>query len=316
MTRVRLNDQEMFNFLVAQTTYIEAEVVRIKYPELQYRDLVPVDTSAPPWAKSITYFSVDRTGRADWYDGMAGDVPIADINRNKHEQGVEMAAIGYRYTEEELGFAMMTPGLNLSAERAAAATRAAEEFVDRIVRIGDTAKGIYGMLNSPAVPKVTAATVSGQTTWAQKAAASLPDAIIADVNGALGAVWTGSLSAEMANTVLLPLGQMQTLSNTRLPNTGMSALQFLLANNTWTNLTGQPLMMRAVLGLDTAGTGSTGRMIAYRRDPQVVKFHYPMPHQFRDVWRTNPLTYDVPGIMRVASVEWRRPNAAIYVDGI
>lgn len=314
--RVRLNDQEIFNFLVAQTTHIEAQVVRIKYPELQYRDLVPVDTSAPPWVRSITYFSIDRTGKAAWYDGMAGDVPIADINRAKYEQGVEMAAIGYRYTEEELGFALMTPGLNLSAERAASATRAAEEFVDRIVRVGDAAKGISGLFNSPLVPKATAAATgtASATTWASKV--GNPDNIIADVNAALTSVYTGSLTAEMANTILLPIAQMQTLSNSRLPNTGISALQYLTANNTWTNITGQPLLIRACIGLDTMGTGNTGRMIAYRRDPDVVKFHYPMPHQFRDVWRTNPLTYDIPGIMRLGSVEWRRPNSAVYVDGI
>jgi hypothetical protein len=43
-----------------------------------------------------------------------------------------MAAIGYRYTLEELGQAMMLPNTNLTIERAAAARRAYEEMVYNI----------------------------------------------------------------------------------------------------------------------------------------------------------------------------------------
>jgi hypothetical protein len=71
-----------------------------------------------------------------------------------------------------------------------------------------------------------------------------------------------------------------------------------------------------LLNLETAGAGSTGRMVVYRRDPQVLKLHLPMPHWFRPVFQTGPMTLDIPGIFRVGSVEVRRPGAVQYVDGI
>jgi hypothetical protein len=57
-------------------------------------------------------------------------------------------------------------------------------------------------------------------------------------------------------------------------------------------------------------------MIAYRRDPQVLKMHIPMTHRFLNVWQTGPLVFDVPGIFRLAGLEIRRPGAVRYVDGI
>jgi hypothetical protein len=48
-------------------------------------------------------------------------------------------------------------------------------------------------------------------------------------------------------------------------------------------------------------------MIAYRRDPQVIKMHIPMTHRFLPVWQTGPLVFDVPGIFRLAGLEVRRP---------
>jgi hypothetical protein len=71
-----------------------------------------------------------------------------------------------------------------------------------------------------------------------------------------------------------------------------------------------------VLGLDTAGAGSTTRMIAYKKDPAVLKMHMPMPHHFLPVWQTGPITFDIPGIFRIGGVEIRRPGAVRYVDQI
>jgi len=308
------DNQQQLGFLLAQTTYIESQVYRIQYPEIMYPKLMPIDTSASEWAKSITYYSIDRVGNADWYDGQATNIPMADINRDKREQGVEMAAIGYRYNLEEIGVAMMIPGMNLSSERAEAARRAYEEFIDRLVRVGDTRKKITGLFNNPFVTRTTAiADGSGSSSlWINKTG----DQMIADVTGALTAVYQGSNTVEMADTVLLPIANLQLLANTRIANTYGNVLDYLMKYNLWKQTTGQDLTILGVLSLDTAGINGSARMVAYRRDPQVIKLHLPMPHRFLPVFQTGPMTYDIPGIFRVGSVEVRRPGAVQYVDGI
>jgi hypothetical protein len=97
--RLNLMDaQQALGFVTEQTTYIEAEVYRIAYPDIQYPLLMPIDESAPEWAKSVTYFSMDKVGAADWFHHAATDMRLADVARTKYEQGIEMAGIGYRYT--------------------------------------------------------------------------------------------------------------------------------------------------------------------------------------------------------------------------
>lgn len=313
--RMNLMDaQQALGFLVQQTSYIESEVYRIQYPDIIYPQLVPVDTSASEWAKSVTYYSVDRVGEAKWFDGMANDLALADINRAKHEQGMEMGGIGYRYTLEELGQAMMIPGLNLSSERAEAARRAYEEFMDRIARIGDAVKKTTGLFNNTSVTRTDAIAdgTGSSALWANKTA----DQIARDIQNALLGVYQGSNTVEMADTVLLPISAMSAISSIRVANTPVTALEYISKNNLYTHTTGAPLMIRGVLDLDTAGAGGVGRMVTYRRDPRVVKLHVPMVHKFLPVWQTGPITFDVPGIFRVGSVEIRRPGAFSYVDGI
>jgi hypothetical protein len=310
--RFNISDQEAMGFLVSQTAHIESQVVEIQYPDIQYPQLIPVDTSANEWARSVTYFSVDKTGRANWFHAKAKDIHVADVERAQHEVGIHMADIGYRYDIEELGVAMMIPGTNLTADRAAAARRAYEEFMDDVGLRGKAEKSMYGIMNYPGITTTLAGNETGNTTWDDKSA----DGILADVNNALTGVYTGTLTVEMADTILLPVTALTILGTKRIDNTDTSVMSYLRQNNVYTQITGQQLMIRALRGLETAGQNGSGRMIAYRRDPQVIKMHVPMPHRFLDVYRTGPMVYDVPGIFRTAGVEVRRPGAMRYVDGI
>ncbi len=307
------NPQEALGYLISQTAYIEQEVYRIAYPEIIYSQLIPIDTSAGEWAKSVTYFSLDKVGQAEWLSNVATDMPYADINRQKFEQGIEMAGIGYNYNLEELGQSMMIPGLNLTSEKAEAARFSYEMFMDRHAYRGSVPKNVTGLFNNPFVTVVTARTgASGSTHWSMKTA----DEIISDVQDALTGVYQGSLTVEMADTVLLPIGEMQKLANIRIPNTYGNALDYLARYNLYTFNTGAPLTIRGVLGLDSAGADGGGRMIVYRRDPRVLKLHVPMPHRFLPVFQRSAIQFDIPGIFRVGSVEVRRSGAVRYVDGI
>jgi hypothetical protein len=304
--------QQALGFAVSQTAYIESQVYQVQYPDIQYPALIPVDTSANEWAKSVTYYSTDKVGRAGWFHHYAKDLHIADIERTKNEVGIEMADVGYRWTLEELGQAMMIPGTQLAPDRAAAALRAYEEFMDDIALRGKAEKSMSGIIDYPGITAVLAGIESGHTVWNLKSA----DGMIDDVNNAITGVYTESLTVEMADTILLPIACLTILSTKRIPNTTASALEYLRMNNVYTQVTGQPLTIRGLRGLETAGQGGSGRMIAYRRDPQILKMHIPMTHRFLPVWQTGPLVFDVPGIFRVAGLEIRRPKAVRYVDGI
>jgi hypothetical protein len=106
------------------------------------------------------------------------------------------------------------------------------------------------------------------------------------------------------------------LATRRIPETTMTILQWIMQYNIYTAQTGQPLIIRTVRQLDNAGGGGADRMVAYRRDPSVVKLHVPMRHRFMPVWQTGPIAFDIPGIFRTGGVEVRKPGAMRYMDGI
>jgi hypothetical protein len=311
-----IDAQAALSFMVQQASMIEAEVYRVRYPDIQYQQLLPIDTSGGDWVKSKTFFSLDQVGAAGWLNHYSSDVRLADIERNKFEQTIELAGIGYRYTLEEVGQTMQVPNLNLSTERAEAAGRAAEEFLDNLALRGDATKGYPGLINSAAVTAEDAINdgTGSARAWTSKTA----DQILRDINvTALGAIYSNSLTVEMADTLLIPPAHFSLIATKRISDqSDVTVLDWVKRYNAYTAVTGRPITIRAVRGLETAGTGVVTRMVAYRNDAQVLKFHLPMPHRFLQVWQTGPIVFDVPGIFRTGGTEIRRPGAMKYVDEI
>jgi hypothetical protein len=306
--------QQAFSFAVQTAQIIEPQVYEIQYPEVQYPNLLPVDTSGNEWAKSIGFYVTDKVGQAAWFNHLAADVPFADITRAKYEVGVEMAAAGYYWTMEEIGQQMMIPNLNLMTARASAARRASEEMIDRIAFFGDTTKNWTGVTNDANVT-ITNAPADGtgsSALWSAKTA----NLIARDINLILTGIYTTSLTTEIADTVLLPPDRFTTLAQSIVTNTAVTGLTLVQQSNAYTALTGNPLNIRTVRGLETAGAGGVARAIAYRNDMEILKLHLPMPFNFRPVMQTAPLRFDVPGIFRTGGVEIRRPGSMRYLDGI
>lgn len=302
-----IDAQAAMSFLVNQQSHIETEVNETKYPEIQYPALVPVDTSAHDFAKTITYYSSDKHGEAKWINGNADDIPLAGTELQKHETSVHMAGIGYGYGYEELHQAMHM-GYPLRNNDAMAARRAYEEHIDKIVFYGDQMKGMDGLINNPAV--TAAPVITGN--WAT----ATEDQMLEDINNLIIGTATASNYTAIANTVLIDPVNWSMVATQRLGDMSMTLLRFLQANNAYTAQTGQPLMFRAVRGLGTAGNAGTARMVAYRRDLQTLKLNLPMPHRFLDVYQDGPLNWVVPGVFRTGGLEIRRPAEVRYGDGL
>ncbi|NJC36382.1 hypothetical protein GGR60_000872 [Xanthomonas arboricola] len=306
--------QVVMGFVVSQTTIIEPGVYRTVYPDIQYRDLIPVDTSGSEFATSVTYYSQDQYGKADWINGNADDIPKAGTNRSQFQTGVQTAGIGYGYGWEEVGRAQLL-GINLPNEDAAAARRASEEMVDRVALLGDASKGFSGLFNAAGVTPVAAPTGAWGTLQAPGAATS--DEIVGDMNAALINVFNGTNTTAIADRLLLPWSKYMLISTKKMSEySDLTVLQYFLANNVYTATTRQPLDVRGLRGLDNAGVGNVARMVAYRYDANVLKLHIPMPHRFLPVYQSGPLRWDVPGVMRLGGLDVRLPKQVVYVDGI
>ena len=292
-----LDAQAALGFVVSQSSHIEREVMAIPYPEIRYAEMVPVDTSANPFAASVTFFTQDAVGRAKFMNGKGDDVPLANIMRSKFEQGILDAGIGYEFSLTEIGQAQMM-GMSLPNEGAAAARLAYEQLVDEVTLNG--ADGIEGLYNTTGITSAAAGATFTAGTPAQ---------VLAAINTALTAIMTDTNGIDMANTVVLPLAAYGAIATRQLDVTSsMTILEFVQKSNVYTARTGQPLTIIADHRLTT-------KMVVYKRDPSVLKLHMPMPLRFLPPQYVN-LSVRVPGMFRFAPLSIRRPKAVRYVTGV
>jgi len=300
-----LNNTSLAQFK-SQLTRLETEALDETFEDIQYAELIPVNTSGPEWVKGVTYRSLERVGQAKWINQGAQDVPNADILSSEINNSVELAAIGYSYTLEEVSQSVLH-NFPLESARISAARRAAEEFIDGVALNGDGDKGMTGLYNSAAVAPFAA----GQTFET----ATLEQALTMVNNGLMGVGGEQARSRYPRDTMLLPTSSLTALANKVVPDTAQTFLNYIKSNNIYTARSGKELMVRDVDGLETAGAGETKRAVFYRRDPNVLTFHMPMPHKFLPVQQVI-MEFKVPGIFRIGGTEIRRPDAIGYQDGI
>jgi hypothetical protein len=305
--------QQALGFITPQLLRINTEIEMQVYPAFDYARLMPVNTDGDMWDIGTVFYSGDIAGQAQWLSGKGFDMPYADISTTQLLQANHFAGIGYEWSLQELQRAAKL-GRNLSNEKAGAARKVAEAFVNGVAIRGNGEKALTGLVNDPVVPtaNVAADGTGATTTWSTKT----PDQINRDVNAALNAPYNATLETARANTLALPSTRLQYIASTRIGDTQDTILKFVKENNAYTLETGQPLMIIGTRELETAGAGATARMIAYDNSRDVLQFHLPGPHEFLPAFQKSAMTWDVAGIMNVGGVEIKRPKGLAYRDGI
>jgi hypothetical protein len=304
--------QEALGYVTDQTYRINTQVYETQYPELNFAELVPVNSDGPEWSSGVITYTTDSAGKAAWFSGGAKDMRLAEVVRGKTEATFDMAGIGYEYNLEEVNRAALI-GQPLTNQKADAARRGALEFIHLSALIGDSLKGFKGVLNSTVPTQGLVALNAGASSrlWRNKT----EQEILSDINGVLTGIYLGSNTVEMADTLLLPVEELLYLGQRVMPSSTETLLSFIQRTNAFSMVTGRPLTIRGVRQLATAGQGGATRMVAYRRDPSVLEFYLPMPHRFMPVWQNGPLNFLIPGIFRLGGVDIKRPAAIRYLDG-
>lgn len=314
MTEINFNDaQQALGFIIPQQLRIETEVFQLRYPSFDYSALAFVDTSGDMWDIGSIFYSGDVAGKVEFMSGKGFDMPYADISRTQFLQENRLAAIGYEWSLQELQRASKL-GRSLATDKADAARKVAESWLYGIFVNGNTEKGWTGLINDANVPTANVANdgTGPSRLWSTKT----PQQILRDINEALTSVYTTSGETEIANRLLLPTTRFQYIASTPLgDNADKTILSFIRDNNALTAENGQPLVIRGMRNLETAGASGTARMVAYNNDKNVVRFHLPGPHEFLPAFQKSEMTWSVGGIMNVGGTEIRLPKGMTYRDG-
>lgn len=289
-------------------------VLEEKYPAFNYAQMIPVNEDGDMWDVGTLVTSLNGpVGRAEYISAKGFDIPNISAQMSQGVSNFYLAGCGYELTLQEVNRASRM-GVDIQARDASDSRKIAEKFAyDRAIT-GSTEKGFTGLVNNAGVPtaNVPADGTGSATAWSTKSA----DLMARDVNLALSDVYTNTKETELADTLLLPTSSFITASTTRVGDTGMTVLAYLQANNSYTAISKQPLNIMPSRELETAGTSSTKRMVAYARNPGVLEFFMPGAFTFMPPHPISSLAYRVDGIMNVGQLEIYRPKGVSYRDGI
>lgn len=285
-----------------------ATVMEEKYPAFDFATYVPVNEDGDMWDVGTIVTSLSGPiGQAEYLSAKAFDIPNVSHQASQGTSNFYLAGAGFEVTLQEVNRAAKM-GTDLPTKGASDARKVMEKFAYDRSMAGSVEKNFKGLTNFATVP--TAAAPTG--TWAT----ATPDQMVGDVDAALIDVYTNTKETELADTVLLPTSAFLIANRKQITNTSMTVLQYLMANNAYTAITKQPLNIMPSRELETAGAGSTRRIVAYARNPGVLEFFLPGSPTFMPPHPISSLAYRVDGIMNVGQLEIYRPKAVSYRDGI
>lgn len=312
-TRI-VDEQAAYGFVVAQGLNIETAIYERRYPTLDYGNHVPVVTEGNPWALGTLFRLKDHTGAAKVISGKAADMPFGKTTRDQKTHGFVMVGAGWEYSDEETQQGVLY-GIDIAQDDAMGAADDVERLLYDMAITGNDEVNWEGLANSSIVQRTDAAAVGGSTFWTAKDA----DEMTADINAGLEAVRSNSNEIEWADSVRLPPAAFRIIATRKLgtDDSGTTTvLDYIRKNNIYTAETNQPLDIRPLRDLKSASQDGGGRMVVYRRDPQVLRFHLPMPRRVLPVYRAALMHYQQGIIARTGGTEIRLPGAMAYIDEI
>lgn len=295
-------------FYISQLAQVEPRIYETKYPNINFQELVPVNTAVPEWVDNVDYISYDAVTLGKFIGANADDLPNVAIKAKKDSVPVGYAGNSFEYSLDELRKSQHL-NMPLDTTMASAARRGAEEHMQRVAYFGDAERGMYGLFNHPNV------TVDSTSTLDWTGSGVTGKQILDSINAMIGDVWNQSKGVHVPNTMVLAANRWTFLATTAATDYApdKTLLEILQANNLYTRMTGQQMMIVPRFQLEGAGTSGKDRILIYERNPENLVMYIPM------FWRPaapqpHNLKIKVPAEYKVSGVEFRYPMSAAYFD--
>lgn len=301
---VKLDADESI-FFSKELEAVKAKSYDILYPEYKATQVLPVSSEVDPGAETIKYEQYDEVGQATMLASYSQDIQRADVKGKEFRVPVKGMASSYGYSIQEIRAAKMA-GKPLEQKKANAARRAIEILQNTVAFFGDSSLGLAGFLNHANMSEYTVPDgVSTDPEWNTKTA----DEILLDLNAIANKVVENSKGVHAPDTLLLPLTRYGLIATKRIPDTNITVMKFFLETNPhiknvdWLN------------ELETAGAGNSKRMIAYKKDPDMLSLEIPQPfEQFPP--QELGLEFVVNCHQRTGGVIMPYPMSAAFADNI
>ncbi len=296
-------------FYISQLANLEAKIYEAKYTNINFEEMVPVNTSVPEYVDSWDYISYDAVTLGKFIGSSADDLPSVQASANKTSVPIGYAGNSFDYSLDELRKTQQMR-MPIDTIKGRAAFRGSQEHSQRVAYFGDAARNMTGLFNNPNIA-IDNSTVNWATATGQE--------IVADMNSLLIEVWINSANTHVANAFGLDSARYAQISSQRMDSgTDTTILEFFKKNNLYTTMTGAELrifprlqLSASVLAANGVSNGGKDMMMAYELNDDNLGMVNPIP------WRPlapqmKNLTVIVPAEYKISGVEFRYPFSAAY----
>lgn len=298
--RKRHDDLNLSAFVQTELEDVIPTLYDKKYRDLDAQYHVPVSTNVNPGAMSWAYDSYEKRGKAEFLGANANQFPRADVAKERVILPIRTIVSSYGWSIEEIE-ASRFAGTELDRRKAEAARRGIAELEHATLLNGSAPRKIPGFLTNPVTPLITLPNGAWLTT-------ATADQIIQDMNAVCDQIWIGTNRVHRANTILLPMAHYRKVQTTRLPNTGLTIMDFFMRSNPYVN------EVMPLIELSTAGAGGTARIMAYEKLPENLSGIIPLAFQQLDP-QVQGFEVLIPVRERLGGATWFYPMAGAFADG-
>ena len=289
--RRRLAGNDAYTFLMKELEKVDETILEPLSATEWPRDM-PVVTGGglieSVASIDVTYASTGGEDDNLFFDA-ANDIPVIQADMSKSVARTfnfaEYMAFSVMEREKMMG-TFLNKGIRLHCDK----------LIDRNVYQGFEKVNSTGLVNNPAIARISAATAAGGgTRWSQKTA----DEILNDINSAISALWKDndcSIDA-LPNHILVPVEQFGALVTRKVSDDSeRSILSYVLENNLTTQQGGE-LVISPCKWCSRAGSSRSDRMVVYCNRIDRICFNLTQPlrrmeteYQFSEVRFLYPST--------------------------
>ena len=260
----------------------------------------------------VTYASTGGEDDNLFFDA-ANDIPVIQADMSKSVARTfnfaEYMAFSVMEREKMMGIGrdpetFLNKGIRLHCDK----------LIDRNVYQGFEKVNSTGLVNNPAIARISAATAAGGgTRWSQKTA----DEILNDINSAISALWKDNDCSPDAlpNHILVPVEQFGALVTRKVSDDSeWSILSYVLENNLTTQQGGE-LIISPCKWCSRAGSSRSDRMVVYCNRIDRICFNLTQPLRRMETEYAE-MRIKIPYIAQFSEVRFLYPSTVRYMDAI
>lgn len=289
-------------FLARQLNFAKQRITEPLYTDLLFINggMITINSETPVGADTISYPTMDISGKADLEADGNDDFPFTETQANEELAKFANYNLGYKFTMQDIRRSQMAGGsFNIITRKVLGVRRGIDENLDAIIRNGDPRVGITGFFNNSLVPNVA---VTG-AVWASKTDQEVVD----DVKRAHDAMLDDTNGKEVPNTMTLDVASFSRINPLNL-DTQIESIRLKLERE---------LELRIVRVPQTKGiyTGASSGFTLYANDPLKVDAEVPLRLETLPTVVAHGSSV-TKATSRIGSVKFYYPKSASYNYGI